>query len=73
MLIDLHVHSTASDGTLSPSNLASKAKEKGISLLSLTDHDTTGGLKEFERACVVNKLAGLSGIELSAEHRCIVH
>jgi len=73
LLIDLHVHSTASDGTLSPSNLASKAKEKGISLLSLTDHDTTGGLKEFERACVVNKLAGLSGIELSAEHHCIVH
>lgn len=73
MLIDLHVHSTASDGTLSPSDLVSMARATGISLLSLTDHDTTNGLVEFERACFVNGVAGLRGIELSAEYYCSVH
>lgn len=73
MLIDLHVHSTASDGTLSPSELVSMARATGISLLSLTDHDTTNGLKEFEQACLVSGVAGLYGIELSAEYYCSVH
>ena len=49
-MIDLHTHSTASDGELSPSELIKYAAEKGITHLALTDHDTTDGLDEAEKA-----------------------
>ena len=39
-LVDLHVHSTCSDGTLTPSELVSLAKKTGVSAFALTDHDT---------------------------------
>ncbi|NDA83017.1 MAG: PHP domain-containing protein, partial [Actinobacteria bacterium] len=42
MLIDLHTHSTASDGTDSPHALIDKAISRGIEVLALTDHDTVG-------------------------------
>jgi hypothetical protein len=73
MLIDLHVHSTASDGTLSPSDVVIRAKKRAISLLSLTDHDTTDGLQEFEESCRKHNVPGLPGIELSAEYYDDVH
>lgn len=56
MLVDFHVHSTASDGTCSPSELAEKAR--GFAAIALTDHDNTDGLKEW---------TGIPGIELSIE------
>ena len=46
MYIDLHTHTTASDGQYSPSELIKMAKEKGIERLAITDHDTVSGLKE---------------------------
>ena len=46
MLIDLHTHSNASDGTDSPSELIDKAISKGLDLIALTDHDTVGGWDE---------------------------
>ena len=42
--IDLHTHSTASDGTFSPSRLVAYGLEKGLKALALTDHDTIAGL-----------------------------
>ena len=45
-IIDLHVHSTKSDGTLTPSELVQYAIEKGLSAFALTDHDTTEGIEE---------------------------
>lgn len=45
-MIDLHVHSTASDGTLTPKELVDYAIKKGLSAFALTDHDTVGGLEE---------------------------
>ena len=45
-MVDLHVHSNKSDGTLSPSELVAYAVEKGLTAFALTDHDTTEGLKE---------------------------
>ena len=59
-MIDLHVHSTASDGTLSPTELAEKGR--GFSVLALTDHDNTDGLTEFLSAA---GSIGIPGIELS--------
>ena len=45
-IVDLHVHSNKSDGTLSPSELVDLAVQKGLSAFALTDHDTTAGLDE---------------------------
>ncbi|MCG9696886.1 PHP domain-containing protein [Shewanella sp. Isolate11] len=46
LLIDLHSHTTASDGQLSPSELVARALEKGVQVLAITDHDTLDGLAE---------------------------
>ena len=62
-MIDLHVHSTASDGTLSPTELAEKGR--GFSVLALTDHDNTDGVDEFLSASVSSAGLRLPGIELS--------
>ena len=64
-MIDLHTHSTASDGNLSPSDLVHKAKEKGISVLALTDHDTTAGLEEAATAAQNLGMTFVPGIELN--------
>ena len=45
-MVDLHTHSTASDGEKSPSELVFAAKENGVDVLALTDHDTVDGLEE---------------------------
>ena len=49
-LVDLHTHSTASDGQYHPAELVEKARQAGVTLLALTDHDTLGGLDEAVRA-----------------------
>ncbi len=50
MRVDLHCHSTASDGVLAPAALVQRAHEKGVGLLALTDHDTLEGLPEAHQA-----------------------
>lgn len=73
MVIDLHTHSTYSDGTLSPLQLVIRAKKKKISVLSLTDHDTLDGLNDFSRACTKNGVKGIRGVELSASYPSTLH
>ena len=64
-MIDLHTHSIASDGTLTPRELVLLAKKEGLKALALTDHDTIDGLKEaYETAKEVN-LPFLCGVEIS--------
>ena len=63
--IDLHVHSTASDVTLTPSQLVSLARQKGLRAFALTDHDTTAGLEEALQAASSTGLEVIPGIELS--------
>ncbi|MCJ8169060.1 PHP domain-containing protein [Atopomonas sediminilitoris] len=65
MLADLHCHSTASDGALTPQALVARAVERGVSLLALTDHDTLDGLPAARTACAEHDLAWVSGVELS--------
>ncbi|OGV49954.1 MAG: hypothetical protein A2X49_00650 [Lentisphaerae bacterium GWF2_52_8] len=66
--IDLHTHSTASDGSLSPSALVSLAGEKGISVIALTDHDTLSGLKEFLLAAEsMPSVTAVAGVEISVD------
>lgn len=64
--IDLHCHSTASDGILSPTELVSRAKTQDVTLLALTDHDTVGGVAEARRAGEALGVSILSGIEFTA-------
>ncbi|MBO5137775.1 MAG: PHP domain-containing protein [Spirochaetaceae bacterium] len=64
-MIDLHSHSNASDGTLSPRNLVEYASKKGVSVLALTDHDTTAGLVEAKKAAKKHKITFVSGVELN--------
>lgn len=71
--IDLHLHSTFSDGRLTPEQLAARGKRFRISVMSLTDHDTTAGLSSFMAACRRQKIRAVPGIELSAEFPSTLH
>lgn len=64
-IIDLHCHSTASDGSLTPTELILRAHNKGVKTLSLTDHDTIDGLTEAIGAANSVGLKLIKGIELS--------
>lgn len=72
-IIDMHVHSTFSDGSYTPEQLVAAAKKRGVSLLALTDHDTTSGVASFLSVCRARGVCGLSGIELSAEAPYTLH
>ena len=63
---DLHSHTTASDGLLTPSELILEAKERGVSHISITDHDTTDGLAEAKSAAKrIGGIEVISGVEIS--------
>jgi predicted metal-dependent phosphoesterase TrpH len=64
-MIDLHTHSTASDGSLSPSELIDAAASKGLSAIALTDHDTIDGNEEAAIAAKSKNISFIPGVELS--------
>ncbi|WP_029893477.1 PHP domain-containing protein [Desulfohalovibrio reitneri] len=64
-MIDLHTHSTASDGTVPPGELAVMAREAGLSAWALTDHDTTAGLSKALDASLREGVDFVPGVELS--------
>ena len=66
-LIDLHVHSTASDGTFTPSEVAIHAKEIGLEVIALTDHDTISGVSECMNKGNEIGLKVIPGIECATE------
>lgn len=65
--IDLHAHTTASDGSLTPTELVGQAHALGLAALAVTDHDTLGGLAEARAAASVIGLDLVPGVELSVE------
>lgn len=65
--VDLHCHSTASDGTFAPVAVVQLAKDSGLSALALTDHDTVAGIPEAREAASKLGIDFLGGIEISAE------
>lgn len=65
-MIDLHTHSTASDGTDSPAQVMKAAAAAGLTVVALTDHDTTAGWGEAVTAAAAEGLALVRGIEISA-------
>lgn len=66
--VDLHLHTTASDGVKSPSELVRYAKSKGLRAISITDHDTIEGLEEGLTEGERLEFEVIPGIEISAEH-----
>lgn len=71
---DLHSHSTASDGLLSPRALVTRAKQFGVDVLALTDHDTVAGLAEARIAATELGVSLVNGVEISATwNRRTVH
>ncbi len=68
-LIDLHVHSTYSDGTLTPYELAKLAKDTGLTAFALTDHDTVDGIPDALSACQEFEIELIPGIEFSTEYQ----
>lgn len=62
---DLHAHSTASDGTLSPADLVHRAHQQGVTHLALTDHDDTSGLDEAAQTADALGLTLIPGVEVS--------
>lgn len=67
-IIDLHVHSSASDGTFTPTELVAEAKRAGLSAFALTDHDTTDGIAEASKAAKAVGMELIPGVELSTEY-----
>jgi predicted metal-dependent phosphoesterase TrpH len=65
--IDLHTHSTASDGKLRPSEVVRLARQLGLTTLALTDHDTTDGVVEAQRAGAELGVEAIAGIEINSE------
>jgi len=65
-LIDLHTHTTASDGRCTPAELVARAKTAGVDVLSVTDHDTTAATSAAAAACAAAGIEFVPGIEITA-------
>jgi len=65
--VDLHIHSTASDGTMTPSEVVRSAIELGLTAIALTDHDTTAGIAEARQAAAGTGLEVIPGVEVNSE------
>ena len=68
MKIDLHCHSTRSDGTFSPTEVVARAHAAGVTVLALTDHDTLLGIDEARAAADFYGMQLINGVEISCEH-----
>ena len=71
--IDLHVHSSASDGTLSPKELVKLAKQQGLRAIAITDHDTASGYTEAMQAGEELGIEIVPGIEISTKYSGPIH
>lgn len=67
--IDLHCHSTVSDGALHPADVVKRAAERGVRVLALTDHDQLGGLAEARQAAREAGIRLVDGVEISVTWR----
>ena len=66
MKIDLHIHTTASDGTWTPEELLTEAKKVGLGALAVTDHDSVGNVLATQQLARVAGLKFLTGVELNS-------
>ncbi|MEI6211805.1 MAG: PHP domain-containing protein [bacterium] len=66
-MIDLHIHSTHSDGSETPEALVALGAQAGLKAMALTDHDNVHGAAIFLQACRQHRITGFTGVEISAE------
>ncbi len=71
--VDMHFHSTCSDGSDTPEALASLGKRRGLAVMALTDHDTMAGVPAFLASCKKLGVRAISGVEISAEFPSTLH
>jgi len=67
--IDLHIHSTASDGEYAPAEIVGMACSLGLEIIAITDHDTVGGIDEAMEAAQRSGLDFIPGVEINAESK----
>jgi predicted metal-dependent phosphoesterase TrpH len=67
-IVDLHVHSSASDGSFAPAEVVRRAKEGGLAAMALTDHDTIDGVAEAVAAGQQYGVEIIPGVEVSAQY-----
>lgn len=65
---DLHMHTTSSDGTFTPTELVNHAKMRNIDIIAITDHDTVEGIEEAIEAAKAVNIRVIPGIELSTTY-----
>ena len=66
--VDFHIHTTSSDGTLSPTEVVQRAHKNNVKYLAITDHDTLTGLNEAIEESLKYDITLIPGIELSTQH-----
>jgi predicted metal-dependent phosphoesterase TrpH len=66
MLIDLHLHTTASDGRCTPLELVQRARAAQLTVIAVTDHDTTAAVAETQQAAAAQGIEAVTGIEITA-------
>src|SRR5262245_49186852 len=66
--VDLHLHSTHSDGTYTPAQLVDLARRTGLAAIALTDHDTLSGVDEARAAARGTSVEVVEGVEISTEY-----
>jgi hypothetical protein len=66
--IDLHIHSTASDGSFTPAELLDHAQKLNLAAIAITDHDSIDGSREALRIGIPPSFSFLTGVEISAAH-----
>lgn len=66
--IDLHLHTTASDGVFTPTQVVKAALERRLTVIAITDHDTTAGIEEAQKSAQNSGLQVIAGIELNCEN-----
>jgi predicted metal-dependent phosphoesterase TrpH len=71
--INLHIHTTASDGALTPSEVVLSAEANGVDVISITDHDTVDGVIQALPAARKKDVCFIPGVELSADYHCEIH
>jgi 3',5'-nucleoside bisphosphate phosphatase len=71
IILDLHTHSTCSDGTASPQDIINEAREKGCEYISITDHDNFDHLSHLQD--IPEDIKYITGVEISAEHKKTLH
>ena len=65
--VDLHMHSTASDGALTPTQIVQRASRLGLKVIALTDHDTVGGVTEAQTAGDRLGVEVIPGVEINTD------